>query len=164
MKSMTVLVDTREHDGKNQHILKYFDSKDIPWRKTKLDYGDYTFEIPKNEALNIPRTLSFASDIIVERKASLNELTDNLIKDRARLQKEFTLAPKTKVLLIENNGFADLVNGRYISKYDPKAFTATLFTFWHEYNLPVFFVPKPDYSGLFIYYYFQYYFRGLLKS
>lgn len=30
LKSMTVLVDTREHKGKNNHILNYFDSKQIP--------------------------------------------------------------------------------------------------------------------------------------
>ena len=53
LNSMVVLVDTREHDGKNDHILNYFDSKGIAWKKQKLDYGDYSCMLPANEELGI---------------------------------------------------------------------------------------------------------------
>ena len=53
--------------------------------------------------------------------------------------------------------FADMVNGKYLAHYDPKAFYASLFSFWHEYNLPVIFMPDADYTGMFIRGYFQYY-------
>ena len=59
LKSITILVDTREHDGCNDHILNYLDAKKVPWKKSKLGYGDYSFYIPKNEELNIYRDLYF---------------------------------------------------------------------------------------------------------
>lgn len=163
LKSMTILVDTREHTGKNDHILNYFDSKGVAWKKHKLDYGDYSFMVPVNEELKIPKDLYFDKEICVERKKDLDEITGNLIKDRERLKREFTLAPQTKVLLIENATFADMVNGKYLAHYDPKAFYASLFSFWHEYNLPVIFMPDADYTGMFIRGYFQYYLRSIIK-
>ena len=39
LKSLTMIVDSREQ--KNQHILRYFTEKNIPYRVQKLDYGDY---------------------------------------------------------------------------------------------------------------------------
>ena len=163
LKSMTILVDTREKEGKNDHILDYFDSKNIPWKKKKLDYGDYSCMIPANEEFGIPKDLYFDKQIIVERKASLDELAGNFTKERDRIKKEFALAPDHKVLIIENNSYADMVNGNYRSEYQPKSFYGTIHSFWHEFNLPVVFMPDKRYTPLFIRGYFQYYLRRLIK-
>lgn len=163
LKSMTVLVDTREHDGKNDHILSYFDFKGIPWIKHKLDYGDYSFMVPANDDLKIPKDLYFNNDICVERKNSLDEIAGNLVKDRERLKREFTLAPATKVLLIENGSYADMVMGNYSSQYEAKSFYGSYHSFWHEFNLPIIFMPDPKYTGMFIKGYFYYYLRGIIK-
>ena len=112
-------MDTREHDGKNDHILNYFDSKKISWKKMKLDYGDYSCMIPANEEFGISRDLYFDNEIMVERKANLDEFISNITKDRDRIKKEFALAPPNKVLLLENASYADMINGNYISKYLP---------------------------------------------
>ena len=163
LRSMTILVDTREHEGKNNHILNYFDSKDIPWVRQKLDYGDYSFMIPANEELGIPRDLYYDGEIMVERKANLDEFIGNLTKDRDRIKKEFSLAPQNKILLLENANYSDIINGNYLSKYSAQSFYGTLHSFWHEFDIPFVFMPDPKYSGIYIYGYFQYYFRNIIK-
>ena len=119
--------------------------------------------IPKNEELSIPRDLVFYNHIMVERKASLEEISGNLSQERARFEKEISRAPERKVLLIENATYKDLVSGNYRTDYNVQSFLATLQTFWHRYNFPVFFMPDNRYSGLWIKQYFEYYFKELLK-
>lgn len=161
ISSITILVDTRERC--NEHILEYFDRKDIKYKKKKLDYGDYSFMIPANESLSIPRDLYFSNKIVLERKGSLEELSGNLTKERERLEKEFTLAPDTKVLLIENSNYSDVATGNYNTQYNKKSYWASLHSFWHKYNIPIFFMPDNKYSGLFIRGYFEYYLKNYLK-
>lgn len=163
IKSMIILYDTREHEGKNDHILNYFDKVGIKYKKKKLDYGDYSFMIPKNEELGIPRDCDFSKYIIVERKASLEEFSGNLTNGRDRVEKEFALAPANKVLMIEGGGYSDMVNGRYNTKYNNKSYWASIHSFWHKYNLPTVFMPDPKCSGMFIRGYFEYYLKNILK-
>lgn len=162
--SMIILVDTREHENKNNHILRYFDSKKIKYKKKKLDYGDYSFMIPANDELNIPRDLVFSNKVMVERKASLEEISGNLTKERDRLEKELTLAPENKVLIIEAGSYKDMVNGNYNTKYSSKSFWASYHTFWHRYNVPIIFMPDRNYTGLFIRGYFTYYLKEYMKG
>ena len=160
---MIYIYDTREHDGKNQHILDAWDKMGIAYKKKKLDYGDYSFLVPANKDLDIPRDLDFSRQIVVERKASLDEFAGNATKERERIKKEFTLAPTEKVLLIENASYSDMLNGRYRSDYAPKSYWATLHSFWHEYGIPFVFMPNPAESAYFIRGYFQYWLRNFLK-
>ena len=160
---MVILVDTREHEGKHDHILNYFDANKIQWTKNKLDYGDYSVLLPKNVELGILRDLDFSSRIVIERKANLDEFASNVTKERERIKKEFAQAPANKVLLIENGSYVDMINGKYTSQYSAKSYYGTIHSFWHEYNLPVFFMPDKRYSGAFIYGYLYYYLRGLIK-
>jgi hypothetical protein len=161
---MVYLYDTREHDGKNQHILDVFDKMKISYKKKKLDYCDYSFLIPANEELNIPRDLDFSHLVALERKASLEEILSNISTERDRLKKEFALGPKDKVLLIEGGSYSDMLKGNYNSKYSSKSFWATLHSFWHEYNIPFVFMPNQTESAYFIRGYFQYWLRNYLKN
>lgn len=160
--SMIILVDSREHDGKNNHILEWFDKKKIPYKKKTLDKGDYSFMIPANIELGISKSLMFDHEIVVERKASLNEISGNLTQSRDRFEHELSLAPKYKVLLIENANFSDIAEGKYDTDYNRQSFMASLFTFWHRYDIPVFFMPDKKYSGLFIKMYFTYYLKTIV--
>lgn len=161
--SMVILVDGREKEGKNSHILDWFDKKKIPYKKKSLSKGDYSFYLPSNEALHIPRDLYFDQEIVVERKASLNEISSNLTQSRDRFEHELSLAPKHKVLLIENANFSDIAEGNYDTGYNKQSFMASLFSFWHRYDCPVFFMPDNKYSGLFIKMYFTYYLKNYLR-
>ena len=160
IRSMTILVDTREQ--KCDHITNYFDKAGIPWMKKALKYGDYSFFIPANEGLSIPRDMYFDNEIVVERKGSLEELSGNLSSERDRLEKELALAPGKKVLMVENATYDDLINGRYRTNYNAKSFWASIHTMWHRYNIPFFFTTKSC-SGFFIRGFFTYYLKEFLK-
>lgn len=161
ISSMTIIVDTREQ--KNNHITDYFDRKKINYKRKALNYGDYSFMIPANEKLSIPRDLYFNNSCVVERKASLEEISGNLTNGRDRFEKELCLAPKTKVLLIENASYEDIATGNYNTQYNRKSFIASIHSFWFKYNIPVMFMKDNKYSGLFIREYFEYYLKNYLK-
>ena len=57
ISSMIILVDTREK--KNSHITDSFDKNGICYKKKALEYGDYSFVLPQNESLAIPRDMYF---------------------------------------------------------------------------------------------------------
>ena len=162
ISSMTILGDTREQV--NNHITDYFDRKKIDYKKKALSYGDYSFMIPKNEDLSIPRDLYFNNKVVIERKGSLEEISNNFTKERDRLEKELCLAPKTKVILIENASYTDIATGNYNTQYNKKSFWASIHSFWFKYNVPFMFMPDKEYSGLFIRGYFEYYLKNYFKE
>ena len=161
LSSMVILVDTREK--KNSHVLEYFDKKGIAYIEKALGRGDYSFMVKANEKLGIPRDLYFMNKVVVERKGSLEELSSNLTQERDRFEKELCLDPKDKVLLIENANYSDIANGNYNTKYNKKSYWGAIHSFWFKYNLPVFFMPDPKYSGLFIRGYFEYYLKNYIR-
>lgn len=161
--SMVILVDTREKVGKNDHILNYFDSKNVAYKKKALKQGDYSFMIPTNEKLGIFRPLYFDRKIVVERKNSLSELAGNLSSDRERLKREFALAPSNKVMVVENATYEGMLRGEYKSDYSPISFWASVHSFWHEFNLPIIFLQNRDCTGRFILGYFTYYLKKYME-
>ena len=163
LNSMVILVDTREHEGKNDHILNFFDSKNIQYKKLKLDQGDYSFYLPKDDELCIFRDTYFDKEIIVERKNSLEEISGNMANERSRIKTELALAPPHKILLIENGSYKDIATGNYKTQYDKKSFLGSIHSLWHEFELPVVFMPDNNLTGLFIVNYFRYYLGGLIK-
>ena len=161
IKSMVFLIDTREKQ--NQHIVDYFDRKGITHKSKALSYADYSFMLPANADLGIMRDTYFDKRVVIERKGSLEELSGNLTKERDRFEKELTLAPKTKLILVENAGYGDLVSGNYQTQYNKKSFWASIHSFWHKYECPVVFMPDSKFSGVFIRGYFEYYLKNFLK-
>ena len=157
VKSMVILVDTREKA--NDHILSAFEKNHIAYELRALDCCDYSFYIPANEKLNIPRNLFFDKQVAIERKRSLEEISTNFTKERDRFEKELALAPSTKVIVIENANYEDIVKGNYNSKYNKKSFLASLHTFWFRYNCPVMFIPDNKQTAIFIKKYFEYYLK-----
>ena len=161
LDSMVILVDTREK--KWNHIKDYFDRNKIAYKNKALDTGDYSFMLPANRELNIDRDIYFDKQIIVERKGSLEEISGNLSKERDRLEKELSLAPDEKVIIIENASYKNLVDGDYKTEYRPSSFWASLFTFYHRYNVPFIFMEDNKYTGSYIYGYFKYYLKNYLR-
>ncbi len=161
LKSIVVLVDSREKE--NSHIIDYFDKKNIPYKKKALAQGDYSFFVPTNPNLSIPRDLYFNNYISIERKASLEELSSNLSQQRDRFEKELSLCKAQMILLIENANYSDIITGNYNSQYNKKSFLGSLHSFQFKYNLPFFFMPDNKYSPIFIYATFQYWLRDYIK-
>lgn len=162
LKNITVVIDSREK--KNSHITEYFDKHKVPYEIKALDTFDYTFYLPANEELGIPKDLFFDKDIAFERKNSLEELSANLTKHRARFEEEMcTSKALTKYLIIENANYSDVVTGNYNSDYNSKSYLGTLHSFNHRYDLQIVFMPNPAYTPIFMYGTMQYYLRNILK-
>lgn len=161
LSSMVILVDTREK--KNDHIVSVLEEKGIPYKQKKLDYGDYSFMIPKNEELGIYRDIWFDKKVVVERKASLEELSGNLTQNRNRFEEEMALSPEEKVLIIENSQYSDIINHNYDTKYNKKSFLSTIHAFWFRYDCPFVFMPNASETVIFIKYYFENYLKNYMR-
>jgi ERCC4-type nuclease len=159
LSGLVILVDTREQ--RNSHILKYFDSHKIPHKKRKLDYGDYSAYLPKNEELGIQRDIYLTAAI--ERKNSVDELAAT-IKDRTRFENELIRAQNSPfVLLVEDSeGYEKIVRGTYRSQYKAKALLGSLKSFETRYSFQTVFI-SPKTVGNYLYYHFYYLFRNMLK-
>lgn len=81
MQCVTVLFDTREQ--KNQHILSSFANMGVMAETRKLDFGDYSFTAENRD---------FSLSCVIERKANVDEIYNNIMQDRERLEKELYAA------------------------------------------------------------------------
>ena len=159
LSSLIILVDTREKQ--NIHIIKYFDSYKIPYEQKKLDYGDYSAYLPKNESLGIHRNAYLTAAI--ERKNSVDELAAT-IKERTRFENELIRAKDSPfVLMVEDlTGYEKILQGQYRSQYTPKALLGSLKSFETRYRFNTVFI-SPQTAGNYLYYHFYYMFRNMLK-
>lgn len=143
--------------------MDWFDKKKIPYKSKALSNGDYSFFIPAAPDLNIERSLFFDKEIMIERKASLEELSGNFTQHRTRFEEEMATYPGKKYLLIENANYEDIVKENYNTKFSKKAFLASLHMFNHRYNLQVVFMPNNKMTACYLYGTFTYYLRNLLR-
>lgn len=143
LKTMTLVIDSRENV--NQHITNYLTKHKIPFKKQKLDAGDYSILLPANQELNIPRDIYYTDEIAFERKNSLEEISSNLTTGRTQFESEL-LRNKCKffTVIIEDGSFDKIVNEDYTTKYDKKSFLATLATFKMRYGIHIEFISKEE--------------------
>lgn len=140
LNSITILVDSREQPS--ERAEKRYKSFQCSFKRQKLDFGDYsaTFWLDNTE-VQIP--------VAIERKMSLEELSSCFTHDRKRFKAEFERAKKagaTMYLLVENATWENLINGKYKTKYNPKAFLASITAWSARYNLKIVFC-KSETSG-----------------
>ena len=117
---MAVIVDTRENE--NSHIMDYLKAKKIPTIHRKLDFGDYSLEIPLSVE-GLPPKISLEKRVVVERKHSIDEIATNLGTDRERFEREMLRikANGTKcVLMLENFSFDKVLLGGDVGGYRSK--------------------------------------------
>lgn len=162
LKNIIILVDSREKC--NQHILDWFDKHKIKYEVMALPSGDYSFALDAIPELDLPHKTYYYNDCLLERKNSLEELSGCFSQTRERFNDEWSRCyAKRKYLLIENNTYEDLVNGRYDTKYNSKSFLGSLHSFNAKYGLEMVFMPNKELSSVFILATFQYYLRYLIK-
>lgn len=155
LKEMCVICDSREQV--NTHITGYLDSKKIPRCTRGLEIGDYSAML---------EDMTLENDLVIERKASLDELCGNMSADRNRFEREFLRAKAngTKVhLIIENASWSRIFLHDYVSKLSPKSLMATLLSWQVRYDITVTFC-NPDESGKIIYGILYYAVREALKN
>lgn len=140
LNSMTVLIDTREQPS--ERAKKRYQSFQCSFKRQKLDFGDYsaTFWL-NNSEIQIP--------VAIERKMNLEELSSCFTHDRRRFKAEFERAKEagaTMYLLVENATWENLINGKYKTQYNPKAFLASITAWSVRYNIKLIFC-KSETSG-----------------
>lgn len=141
LKNLVILVDTREQE--NKHITEMLEKKKKAFKVVKLDQGDYSVMIPANEetkALGIDRDIWFDKDVVIERKAHIDEMAGNFKEpERQRIAKEFAhlKANGTKVYFwVEDKDFdTNIRNHNYRSEYNEKALYRSIKQFISRYNL-----------------------------
>ena len=187
LSEMIILIDTREQE--NKHITNYFDKKKINYRTQKLNTGDYSFSISKNTELNINAELCFDSIIAIERKATLEEISNNLTHERTAFENEMIRSTRIKqfYLLIETKNeieekeyfeneikviekkveergrLEDILYKKYKTDFNEKSFFSSLISFIIRYNIKLMQINKNN-SGLLIYYILRNYLKSYLQN
>lgn len=134
LDTICILIDTREQPS--ERAERRYKSFSRPYRRQKLEFGDYSAEFV------LPNGTTTQVNVAIERKMNLEELSNCLTHDRARFKAEFERA-KTKgasvYLLIEDATFENLINGRYKTQFNAKAFFCSVFAWIARYDLkPIF--------------------------
>ncbi len=146
LKSMVVLVDTREQDTPALHLrLKRMG---CPFERKKLSFGDYSAKCRVSE----DEWLDISDKVTVERKMSFDELCNCYCKGRERFVKEFERAKEAGAkiyLMIENASWEKAYSGAYRSKMEAKALVASLTAWQVRYNCQIIFC-DPATSGALI--------------
>lgn len=141
LKSMEILVDTREQPS--QRATDRYESFGCPWQKRTLNFGDYTYNflLPNGEKL-FSDEITVSGHAIIERKMSLTELSGCFCQSRDRFKAEFeraTAAGASIYLLVEDATWEKLLTGKYKTRFNPAAFTASLIAWSIRYNIkPIF--------------------------
>lgn len=187
LDSIIIIIDTREND--NKHIIDYFEKKKIAYETKKLETGDYSFAIPENAELNIDRKLYFSHSCAIERKATLEEISNNLTHERTAFEnemirstrlKQFYLLIETKTEIEEKQYFEngikiiekkieelgrleDILYKKYKTDFNEKSFFSSLISFIIRYNIKLMQINKNN-SGLLIYYILRNYLKSYLQN
>lgn len=154
LKNLKIIADTREQV--NSHVKEHFDSKKIETISRKLDIGDYSAMIDD---------YTLENSVVVERKASIDEIAGNYTVDRKRFENEFLRAKANGVkvfLIIEGCSWGDIYLHNYRSKLKPQSLIASLLAWQIRYNVTVFFC-KPSETGQIIHGLLHYAAREALK-
>lgn len=159
LKSMVVLIDTREQD--TQALHERIETMNCPTERVKLDYGDYSVKT----VLLTGEALSLACVVAVERKMNLDELCQCFTKGRERFEREFERAKADNArvyLLIEKSDWEKVFAGKYRSQLKPQSLVASLLAWAARYSLiPQFCEPKS--TGRLIYSILRYELKSYLE-
>lgn len=140
LNSMTILIDTREQDTERARRRKA--SFGVPCGRAVLDYGDYTWQIEIDGKTFHDTNMRIFPKIAIERKMNLDELAQCFTHDRKRFEAEMLRAKRSGArifLLCENSSWENLLAGKYRSRFNPKAFMASIIAWTIRYNLQVIF-------------------------
>jgi len=154
LKEAEIIVDTREKE--NKHVLDYLEKNKVKTIQRGLKTGDYSIQL---------RGMTSENDIVIERKASIDELCGNLTINRQRFEDEFTRAKANNLqiyLLIENCSYTDILSHNYRSKLPPNSLLGSVFSWLARFDVTLIFC-KPAESGRIIYEILYYFLREQLK-
>lgn len=159
LKSIVILIDTKEKVY--SHITMWLKSNKIKYEKYNLNFGDYSFYIPKNDKLDISEDIYFTKEIAIERKANATEISGNFTHERERFKREFERSNGALRLLIEESSYKSMSEGDYGTKANADSLISSLHSFQEKYDAQFFFCDK-SHSGKYIYNTFYWYLKNKL--
>ena len=167
LKQMGILADTREQKWK--HIRWALDNAGCPVERGKLDQGDYTAFVPMSAFpgfQDVPGFYSLQDEVVIERKANLDEIAGNFTTGRERFEREFLRAKARGIkvyLLIESASWADIFSHNYHSQLNPKSLEGSLRSWQAKYNVSIEFC-RPEESARTIYNILHYWLKAKLEE
>ena len=147
LQTFSILVDTREQP--TERAIKRYQSFGVPYKRAKLEYGDYAYQYELNGEAVMNTAASVKCPVVVERKMNLDELAGCFTHDRERFKREFERAKEAGArvyLLVENGNFENLANGKYRSRLHPNAFLSSVLAWQARYDMRLLFC-KEESSG-----------------
>ena len=151
LESMQIIVDTREQPSKRAYDR--YSLFGCPYRRQTMEFGDYTYNFTFNSKELFPPGVKVKSECVIERKASLDELSGNFTRDRMRFIRELQKAADAEAsiyLLVENANLQKIYTGHYYTRFDKKAFFSSFMSIVAKYNIKPIFCPA-EMSGRVIY-------------
>lgn len=149
VKQLTVCIDSREQE--NQHIINYLEKKKINYEVKKLEFGDYSCKLLKNEELGLPFDISLESIVSIERKGSggngLTEIAHNFTEGRTAFENEFIRAKENCenfYVIIENGSWEDIKAHNYRSELNENALYNSLISWRKKYNFHIDFIKSEN--------------------
>lgn len=167
LKQMGVLADTREQ--KWEHIRWMLDQAGCHVERGKLGQGDYTAFVPMSAFPGfqaVPGLYSLQDEVVIERKANLDEIAGNFTTGRDRFEREFIRAKSKGIkvyLLIENASWADIFSHNYRSQLNPKSLEGGLRSWQAKYNVSIEFC-RPEETARTIYNILHYWLKAKLEG
>lgn len=148
LDSFSVLIDTREQDTDRAH--RRYKSLGVPYDRATLSYGDYCYNATLPDGSKIyDQDQTIEPLAVVERKMNLDELAQCFTRGRDRFQREFERAREQGCriyLIVENANWENLLNGKYRTRFNANAFTASQIAWMVRYNMNVMYC-KEETSG-----------------
>lgn len=148
LDSFSVLIDTREQD--TDRARRRYKSLGVPYDRATLSYGDYCYNATLPDGSKIyDQDQTIEPLAVVERKMNLDELAQCFTRGRDRFQREFERAREQGCriyLIVENANWENLLNGKYRTRFNANAFTASQIAWMIRYNTNVIFC-KEQTSG-----------------
>lgn len=141
LKQMGILADTREQVW--DHVKDALEAAGCPVERGKLDQGDYTAFVPMSAFpgfQDVGGIFSLQDEVVIERKANLDEIAGNFTTGRDRFEREFIRAKSKGIkvyLLIENASWADIFSHNYRSQLNPKSLEGSLRSWQAKYNVSI---------------------------
>jgi ERCC4-type nuclease len=140
IESFRIIVDTREQATHRSD--QRYESMGVELDRAVLDYGDYTYNLTLPDGPLHDISARIKPKCVVERKQNLDELAMCFTRSRDRFRREFerAAAENARIYLLTENASLDMIMaGQYRSRFQPRAFLASLLSWSKRYNMvPVF--------------------------
>lgn len=143
LESFEIIIDSREKD--NQRANDRYDQLGVPYRKSKLDFGDYAFNatLPSGDYIVNQNGTVVPQCAVVERKMDFNKAVACLVgRRKSQFKNELKRAAQADCklyLICENANWVDIFSHNYRSKVSPITLLTILLSYMARYRLiPIF--------------------------